>query len=274
MTFIELFSGAGGAHLGILAAGGKCLAAVEKDKTAYQTLRANKVQAAICADVSSIDYKQFSHQVNLLWASPPCQPYSTAGHMKGSSDARCSWSMTLEAVKQCAPHWVIVENVRHCPAEQWSDDLRSAGYAHVTHRQLNCADYGLPQKRIRSFIVAGQQPYQWPMQTHCSSEAGLLIAAGLHPWQSMVQALDLQGVTCQHPAPTITTAESQGLGSQRVRRWLYRHIGLKRFTLQQCQTLQGFPDDYVLIGSSNKRYHQLGNAVPPVMANLLVKALI
>ena len=68
------------------------------------------------------------------------------------------------------------------------------------------------------------------------------------------------------PAPTVTTADGQGVGSADSRNILQQTIGRRRLTVEECATLQGFPVDHPWQGTKTSRYRQVGNAVPPALA--------
>jgi len=49
--------------------------------------------------------------------------------------------------------------------------------------------------------------------------------------------------------------------------------GRRRLTWQECATLVGFPDGYPFQGTIEARYRQVGNAVAPIMAEVLARSL-
>jgi DNA (cytosine-5)-methyltransferase 1 len=154
-------------------------------------------------DVKEVDWRQFRDRVRLLAAGAPCQPFSLGGKHLASEDGRNLFPELVRAVRCLRPAAVIVENVRGLlregfknyftyilrqlefpflrpgPKELWKHhDSRirrhqcSVGYApgyQVSWRLLNAADFGVPQKRFRIFIVATRYdlpPYRFPSPTH------------------------------------------------------------------------------------------------------------
>ena len=140
-------------------------------------------------DVRDFDYSALSESVDLVAGGPPCQPFSIGGKHRGHRDTRDMFSAMVDVVEQLKPRAVIVENVRGLTrqsfsnyfayvllrfefpeirikdGENWTDHLsrlerqktsgNRAGLTYeVVHRVLNAADFGVPQKRERVFIVA------------------------------------------------------------------------------------------------------------------------
>ena len=205
MNAITLFAGAGGADLGMRAAGVQHLACVEGWATACETLKAAgfpAVNAWIGEGGALPAWQWEGGAVDLLWASPPCQPYSAAGKRLGADDPRDGWPATLEAIRTVRPRWVIIENVGGAPVESWAADLggsmfRAGLYAHVSYRTLDAADWGLPSHRVRQFLVAGPKPYRWPEPTHCGPDAPVGARVRLLPWVGFGEALGLVDVVAR-----------------------------------------------------------------------------
>ena len=206
MRCIELFGGAGGAALGLEAAGLEHLALVERDGDACAVLRAAGLGPVVEADVRDLDAIEAvaGSSCDLLWSSWPCQPFSSAGLRMGAMDERNGWPWTVDAIDRFQPAWFMGENVRgllshtgicpqphpepdRCPRCYFDatimGDLR-ARFAHVGWWLLDAADFGVPQHRRRVIVWAGPAPLTPPARTH---GPGMFT----RPWVSMGQALGL-----------------------------------------------------------------------------------
>ena len=293
MNAITLFAGAGGADLGMQRAGVQHLACVEGDATACATLRAAgfpAVHAWIGTPTPGsglTGWRWEGGPVDLLWASPPCQPYSMAGKRLGADDARDGWPATLEAIQAIRPRWVIVENVGGAPIRSWALDLHGGMFAteehypYVSTRTLDAADWGLPSHRTRQFLVAGPEPYRWPEPTHCGPDAPVAARLRLLPWVGFGEALGigpgatmLPGNGGHLPAPRCASEPAHTVTGSCPQYLMQPATGRRRLTWQECATLVGFPDDYPFQGTIEARYRQVGNAVAPVMAQVLAANLI
>lgn len=156
-------------------------------------------------DVRRFNFRPYVDRVDLLAAGAPCQPFSIAGRRLGHLDARDMFPEVFRAMREMQPKAVIVENVRGLagrtlaeyfryivlrmahpehdprPGETVAEhlrrledhDVRSAwrGLRYkVFHKVLNAADYGVPQRRERLFIVAFREDLEvdwvFPPPTH------------------------------------------------------------------------------------------------------------
>jgi len=268
MTALTLFAGAGGADRGMSDAGLTHHACVEGDATAYKTL----VAAGFPAVHAWIGGEGPEGQrawiwdgtpIDLLWASPPCQPYSRAGAMLGTDDPRDGWPAALATITDVRPTWVIVENVVGCPVVDWSRALEALGYV-VSSATLDAADWGLPSHRRRVFIVAGPRRYRWPTPTHYGPSMPYFLRAGKVPWSTFMG----------HTMPTVCTTDGVGIGGAASRDTVERLIGKRSFTVEEVALLTGFPDGYPFSGTSEEIYRQVGNCVAPIMAEVLVRGIL
>jgi len=146
------------------------------------------------ADARTFDFARFSG-VDLCAAGTPCQPFSLGGKHRGDDDERNLFPIVLDAVRVIRPKVVLIENVKGLlrssfsdylsyvllrlsnpdllirRREQWQDHmsrlstrLRRSGIADggytVGTFLLNAADFGVPQRRERVFIVAWRRDLQ------------------------------------------------------------------------------------------------------------------
>jgi len=109
------------------------------------------------SDFTSIDRRQ----PVVLFGGPPCQGFSTSNQKNRDADNESNWLFReyLRLVREVSPDWVIFENVKGLLEtengfflEAVLRGFKKAGYA-TTRFVLNSADYGVPQKRNRLFIV-------------------------------------------------------------------------------------------------------------------------
>jgi DNA (cytosine-5)-methyltransferase 1 len=275
MRVIELFAGAGGAALGLERAGFSHAALVERDADACATLRAAGLGPVVEGDVRDLDAVAAvaGESCDLLWSSYPCQAFSQAGRRLGADDDRNGWPWTVDAIDRFSPTWFLGENVRGLLSFDYFDEVimgqlrqrfRCAGFW-----LLNAADVGVPQYRRRVFTWAGPSPLVPPTRTH---GPGMFT----EPWVSMGEVLQIDDSSkwLNRPAPSVTTADGQGVGSADSRDILERAIGRRRLTVDECATLQGFPADHPWQGTKTSRYRQVGNAVPPALAEAVGRTVI
>ena len=63
-------------------------------------------------------------------------------------------------------------------------------------------------------------------------------------------------------------------GPDRASDTAFQATGRRRLTVAECAVLQGFPADWPWQGTQADRYRQVGNAVPPALAEAVGRALM
>jgi len=63
-------------------------------------------------------------------------------------------------------------------------------------------------------------------------------------------------------------------GPDRASDALFLDTGRRRFTVAECATLQDFPAGHPFQGGIGAQYRQVGNAVPPRLAEVVGRALL
>ncbi|HXW82181.1 MAG TPA: DNA cytosine methyltransferase, partial [Acidimicrobiales bacterium] len=171
---VDLFAGAGGLSLGLEAAGFRPIAAIESDRAASATYRAWHPGAEVIeADMATVDFEAFRGRFALVAGGPPCQPFSVGGKRLAAIDPRNGIPQFLRAVAQIQPTAVLMENVAGLAAstkraylESILVGLEEIGYS-TAWRVLQAADYGVPQKRERLFLVGSRDGrFVFPPPTH------------------------------------------------------------------------------------------------------------
>lgn len=200
-TLVSLFTGAGGLDLGLESAGFRTAAALDNDARCVESLRRNqalriqrdgggtflegaRILGASVADVTAGDLRPprapDTWRLDLLAGGPPCQPFSSAGKQLSLEDPRGRlFEHFVRLARSLRPRFILFENVRGIvtargpsgePGEVINlirDSFESIGYA-TTFALHNSADYGLPQRRVRCFMLATSGPVlpEFPRPTH------------------------------------------------------------------------------------------------------------
>jgi DNA (cytosine-5)-methyltransferase 1 len=183
-TVVDLFCGAGGSSEGFGRAGFKVLAAVDLDATAIKTYRLNHPgvpdERVMCQDIQALPKgllrKLAGRDLDVLVGSPPCQGFSSAGfrskktrtgYKPAEDDRNHLWEWMVSAAIELKPKLFLMENV---PGMQTARKEETSFLEAVAHRleseggyrtavwQLNAAAFGVPQDRIRCFLVASRLP--------------------------------------------------------------------------------------------------------------------
>ncbi|EDH5631385.1 DNA (cytosine-5-)-methyltransferase [Salmonella enterica subsp. enterica serovar Claibornei] len=176
----------------------------ENQKRGYPILSGWKLHEG---DVREFDWSSVPQGIELLAGGPPCQPFSIGGKHKAFDDNRDMFPATVEILRHLKPKAFIVENVKGLTRatfanyfqyiqlqlefpelppqknEDWSEHLarlqvektsgKRKGYGltyNVIPTLVNAADYGVPQKRERVFIIGFRDDleveWSFPAPTH------------------------------------------------------------------------------------------------------------
>ena len=167
MQGIDVFAGAGGMSIGAASCGVEVRYAIERDPYAAETFALNHSGVTLYdRDIREISAAK--HFVGLdrtqplvLFGGPPCQGFSTSNQKNRSIDNDKNWLYKeyLRLASEVKPDWVIFENVKGLVDTEGGlffdavlSGFKSLGYM-TSHFVLNSADFGVPQKRNRLFII-------------------------------------------------------------------------------------------------------------------------
>lgn len=113
-------------------------------------------------DVTKVDWEHVE-PVDIITAGYPCQPFSVAGHRKGTNDKRHLWPHVLNAIRILRPQFAVFENVPGhitCGLDTVLADLAGIGWD-AQWQTIRASDVGAPHHRERLFILAypnGKRP--------------------------------------------------------------------------------------------------------------------
>lgn len=171
---VDLFAGAGGLSLGLSLAGHQITVATDSDENSLAVLATSHPVARIIhgdLEESAVQAEvvKAGCRPDIVVGGPPCQGWSFAGWFK-KNDPRNAFVWTfINVVRELKPSAFVMENVEGLvwmgkgeALKAIQNAFREAGF-NVTHFVLNAADFGVPQRRKRIFVVGvrtGSPPSQ------------------------------------------------------------------------------------------------------------------
>jgi DNA (cytosine-5)-methyltransferase 1 len=305
-TTIELCAGAGGQALGIENAGFEHQALVEIDEWCRRTLKFNRNQWNVLegpeTDLTEFSAKAYAG-VDLVAGGVPCPPFSKAGKQLGAADERDLFPEALRVIDEVRPKAVMLENVRgfldavfHDYRTKLEKSLKSMGYKFANWHLYNASDFGVSQLRPRVVIVAIHENYaenfEWPAGngkqplTVGKRLVDLMSANGWEGAKDWAEQADeiaptIVGGSKKHGGPDLgpTRAkrawESLGVNGKTIadEAPMPGYVGMPRLTVRMVARLQGFPDEWEILGRKTAAYRQVGNAFPPPVAEAVAKSI-
>ncbi|MEX2270704.1 MAG: DNA cytosine methyltransferase [Vicinamibacterales bacterium] len=163
---IDLYAGAGGLSLGLEQAGFDVVLAIDRDPYHVATHQRNfphgKVQ---CASVDSLTGSELialagTKDIGLICGGPPCQGFSTMGKRYVADPRNTLVDHFARLVMEVMPAAFLMENVPGMQSgatavvfERTIDRLSNHYNITAPVRTLNAADFGVPQRRERLFVI-------------------------------------------------------------------------------------------------------------------------
>jgi DNA (cytosine-5)-methyltransferase 1 len=158
---IDLFSGAGGMTLGFSTRFGqpfKSVWANDFNKYCVETYNANFGPHCVHGDIVEIlrDQKKEIPKADVVIGGPPCQGFSLLNKNRETDPRKELWRPFLEVVEKSEASVFVMENVPQLLGTFEHGEIvgtaESLGFK-VWQDKLLAADYGVPQTRIRAFII-------------------------------------------------------------------------------------------------------------------------
>ncbi len=348
MIGIDLFSGAGGMSLGALKSGIDVQLVVESDPHACATYKKNHSPSLgiFNKDIKLLDplaYPLDRRNGIVLFGGPPCQGYSTSNQRTRSSTNSSNWLFRefLRVVDAVEPDWVVFENVKGILetengifVKEIDKHLVKKGYT-TSHGILCAHEFGVPQKRVRFFIVASKHGIQFQFPSP-NTEKKVTVKEAIEdlpflengaskcylpyrssPKSSYALKMRANGNGCTNHLVTknnpvvierykhvpqggnwenipnelmenykdrqrchtgiyrrlIYSEPSVVIGNYR-KNMLIHPLQNRGLSVREAARLQSFPDTFEFTGSIGFQQQQVGNAVPPLLAETLFSSII
>jgi DNA (cytosine-5)-methyltransferase 1 len=258
----------------------------EINRAACETYRANIGPHVIEGDINAMLDALPSH-ADVVIGGFPCQDISINGKMAGVAGKRSGlYTAIVEAVRRVRPKAFVAENVgglllKHNRPSLLKilEDFGSLGYS-LHYRPYLASEYGVPQTRERVFFVGAQKGMQefapparvegMPITAREAMQDLEVLDADegfSHIW-SLAGASGEQGsrrMVADRPGYTIR-AECHGN--------IQFHYALpRRISMREAARIQSFPDTFRFVSRLRETERQIGNAVPPVLAWHMAKAV-
>lgn len=311
----SLFSGCGGMDLGCM--GGFDFLDNQYERFPVDIVYAMDFDAPICAIYNS----NFNHEcrvqdVNLLKSDDvpdhdiltggfPCQSFSIVAQnpkrlgYKDETKGRLFFEM-CRILRDKQPAVFVAENVKGLLSANKGEafplvlkEFEASGY-YVKYKVLNAADYGVPQKRQRIFMVGFRdrgafEEFDFPEPITANSHIPIRrileediaekyffserAVKGMRTSKNSrvmnkgrAQDVDLP---CNTVGAHLSKVSLNSTDPVMVTNGRYR-----MFTPREVARIQSFPDTYQLTGSRSANYKALGNAVAPVMMWYVMSAIL
>jgi DNA (cytosine-5)-methyltransferase 1 len=304
---LDLFAGAGGISLGFSKAGYQVLCAVELVEVAAETHKHNFPDSKVfCGDIG--DFEPSEHlaeeKVDVVIGGPPCQGFSVAGKRDPNDPRNRLFEQFVRVVRDTQPDYFVMENVPGILTmsngkvkDAILEAFEEAGYPHVSIAILEAAHYGVAQIRSRAIFIGnrhglpnpfpaplvtpdnftpiesaiGDLPawernpeinHEWTQHSKKFTERISLVEAGESLYETFADAYKRQ----YRGVPSMTVKENHG--------GTHIHPDLDRcISAREMARLQSFPDSFYFTGGMKKAMWQIGNAVPPRLAEVIALAL-
>jgi DNA (cytosine-5)-methyltransferase 1 len=294
--FADLFAGVGGIRLAMEANGGKCVFSSEWDTFAKKTYYSNfgEIPHGDITKVKLSDIPEF----DVLAAGFPCQPFSMVGRREGFAHKTQGTLFfdVIRIIKARRPAAVLLENVKGLLSHNGGDTmntiigaLQEADYW-TFWRVLDSADYGVPQRRERVYIVAFDKHriksprFGWPKKNEKQNGIGRHIEKGVQGYSISKHLQDVYIYKKDDGHPEIVNKKSDFpvktfvASYHKIQRITGTFVedgptGLRLLTENECKKIMGFRKRFRFPVSRTQMYRQLGNSVAVPVVKKIVREI-
>lgn len=261
-TFIDLFAGIGGFHLGMNQNDFRCVFASEKDQFARKTYTFNfknpdedSLKFPLNEDITQIAPRDIP-DFDIICAGFPCQPFSQAGKKLGFNDTRGTLFFNIaEIIKTKQPQAFFLENVRNLYThdggrtfEVIKQTLEGLGYSFY-HKIIKASEFNCPQHRARLYMVGFKNKdinFEFPKPVKLTKTMS-----------------DIFEAPCSRTIGFTLRVGGKGSPITDRRNWDGYIVNGKEVRLnpETAKKMQGFPNGYKFPVSTSQAMKQLGNSV-------------
>jgi DNA (cytosine-5)-methyltransferase 1 len=294
-TFIDLFAGIGGIRIGFEMNGGACVFSSENNESAQKTYEANFGERPY-GDITTIASSEIPDH-DILLAGFPCQPFSIMGQKKGFEDTRGTLFYEIERIlEHKKPQAFLLENVKQFRSHDKGrtfktviKHLEDLGY-YTYHSVLNSLDFGVPQKRERTFIVGflDNIKFSFPDPYPVKAKLEHILEPDHSVDKKLFASVDIvkkrkEKLKKTPPNPSIWHENKAGNISPlpyscALRAGAsYNYLlvnGERRLSPRELLKLQGFPDHFKIVVSYSEIRKQTGNSVSVPVIDAIAKKMI
>lgn len=263
------------------------------EQKAIDILEKNFSCPTYTGDIRELDYKLLPDH-DLLTGGFPCQSFSIVAQNPprlGIKDEKGELFFEMcKVLREKKPSVFIAENVKGILSANKKEafplileEFRKSGY-HVTWKLLNSADYGVPQRRERVFIIGFKseehfKQFNFPnlKNTNQAVLSDVIFSEENIDPKYYFSERAVQGLLQSNKKMNKGRAQDISQPCNTVGAHLAK-VSLnstdpvlcidgryRRFTPREVARIQSFPDTFELVGSDGAQYKALGNAIPPVM---------
>ena len=288
---MEFFAGIGGAARAFEGMA-DVVAAIDINQNAERVYRANFDHPYIVKSIESLSVSALTDwSADTWWLSAPCQPFTRRGQRRGSQDLRsAALKYLLRILVSHPPRHLLLENVPGFESSGMRNELvmvLKAGGFHITELEICPTVFGVPNRRVRYYLVASRDiHFEWSVTDvetrnlgefldQSAVEGSVLAPAILERYQAGMNVVprDARATNC------FTAA--YGRSMTRSGSFLEEHGRVRRFTPAEIARLLGFQNDefgssFILPDSLSDQqlYKLLGNSISVTVVRMLARKFL